>query len=435
MELQQLDHLLNWHPCAQMKDYESFKPIVVRKTYDSYIELADGRTVIDAISSWWCKSLGHNHPVLKQALLSQLEQFEHVLFAHTTHEVIVTLAQKLTTLCDGLDKVFYASDGSSAVEIALKMSLHSRMIQQQPHRKKFVALTNGYHGDTVGAMSVSDVGRFRDPYQALLFDPIFITPPYVCSTEDPIWHDASDAWAIAEKKLTPLADTITAIIFEPLLQGATGMKLYSADFLRRMAAWAKAQDIHLIADEIMTGIGRTGKMLACDHADIHPDFICLSKGLTSGFLPFSVVLTRNRIYDLFYDDSEISKAFLHSHTYSGNALGASVALATLQVIEKQKLCQRAVELQTVLCRFMQEIADETEVLQNVRALGAMVAADFSPSWMTPKTMKQFYKNAVGLGALLRPIGNTVYWLPPLTIQHSTLEELKTITLLSIRSIL
>jgi adenosylmethionine-8-amino-7-oxononanoate aminotransferase len=428
IELQALDQKFNWHPCSQMKDYELFKPLIVQRAYDSYIELTNGKIIIDAISSWWCKSLGHNHPDLKAALYAQVEKFEHVIFANTTHETIVRLSQKLTSLMRGLDKVFYAGDGSCAIEIALKMSLHTRVIQNEPQRTQFISLKNSYHGETLGALSVSDVGLYRTPYAALLFEPVFIEPLYVASTDDPQWNDASEHWSMLERSLDAYCNTATAIVIEPILQGAGGMLLYSQDFLSRLATWAKLHNIHLIADEIMTGMGRTGKMLACEHANIQPDFVCLSKGLTSGWIAFSAVLTTNAIYEIFYDDYQTGKSFLHSHTYSGNALGASLALATLEVIEKNKLCDRANQLQFLMRSYFEGIASKTGFIKNIRGIGAVIAADFTNPHSRQRLGYYFYQEAIRQGALLRSLGNTLYWLPPLTISEQTLAELNRITL-------
>jgi adenosylmethionine-8-amino-7-oxononanoate aminotransferase len=431
-EIQQLDAQYIWHPCSQMKDYELFKPLVVKRAYGSYIELSDGKKIIDAISSWWCKSLGHNHPALKKALLQQLEQFEHVILANTTNDVIVNLSQKLASLMPHLNKVFYASDGSCAVEIAIKMSLHSRIIEGKNQRTQFLALKNGYHGETLGALSVSDIGLYSAPYASVLFKTPYIEVPYVSGIEDPLWINASEEWRAAEKLLEPFHNTTTALIIEPIVQGAAGMKIYSKDFLERLANWAHQHDIHIIADEIMTGIGRTGKMLACEHTTIQPDFICLSKGLTSGWLPLSAVITTDKIYQFFYDDYGTGKAFLHSHTYSGNALAASVAVATLDVIWQESLCERANKLQKIMMSHLQDIAKQTGMLKNLRGIGAIVAADL----IVDDNRRQGYslfREAVKLGALLRPLGNTLYWFPPLLTEEKTLEELKCITLKAIQS--
>jgi adenosylmethionine-8-amino-7-oxononanoate aminotransferase len=417
-----------------MKDYEQFHPLIIKRAYGSYIELSDGKKVLDAISSWWCKSLGHSHPRLKKALMEQIDKFEHVIFANTTHETIAELSQMLGNLMPGLNKVFYAGDGSCAVEIAMKMSLHYHLLAGKPRKQKFIALKNGYHGETCGALSVSDLGLYRDPYRSMLFEPTLIEPLYVSGIDDPDWYNSQTHWKKIKPILQKQCEVTTAIIIEPILQGVGGMKVYSQDFLSRLAKFAKENDVHLIADEIMTGIGRTGKMLSCEHAMIRPDFICLSKGLTSGWMPFSAALTTDQIYQAFYDDYEKGKSFLHSHTYSGNALGASLALATLNVIQEEQLCERANQLQTIMRGFMQDIAKQTGLLRNLRGIGAVVAADLVANDLPPRAGYQLYQEAIRLGALLRPLGNTIYWMPPLNITNEELFKLKEITLQAIHNV-
>ena len=427
MELQKesLNHI--WYPCSQMKDYEQFKPLVVKSAQGSYIELADGTKMLDAISSWWCKSLGHNHPKLKKAMIDQMEKFEHVILANTTHELIVNLSERLTNLMGGLSKVFYAGDGSCAVEIAMKMSLHSRYINSDAKRNRFITLKNSYHGETVGALSVSAIGLYKNPYSSILFKPYIIDQiPYVQSIYDPLWDNCSEKWETLEKSLEKYIDSSTALIVEPIVQGAGGMKIYSKDFLNRLAKWAKKHDIHLIADEIMTGIGRTGKMLACQHANIQPDFICLAKGLTSGWLPFSAVLTTEDIYNKFYDDFSSRKTFLHSHTYSGNALGASLALETLNIIQEEQLHIR--DINPVMLKNMHEIGNKTGSLENIRGIGGIVAADLICSNDNVRLGYLTYQPAIKAGILLRPLGNTIYWLPPLNITDEEIEALKSKTM-------
>jgi adenosylmethionine-8-amino-7-oxononanoate aminotransferase len=363
-----------------------------------------------------------------------MDQFEHVIFANTTYETISNLSEILGNLMPGLNKVFYAGDGSCSVEIAMKMSLHYHLLAGNSQKRKFIALRNSYHGETCGALSVSDLGLYRDPYYSILFEPILIDPLYVNGATDPAWYDSQEHWKKVKPLLEKHCETTTAIIVEPILQGAGGMKVYSQDFLSRLAKFAKENDIHLIADEIMTGIGRTGKMLSCEHAMIKPDFICLSKGLTSGWMPFSAVLTTNQIYQAFYDDYGKGKSFLHSHTYSGNALGASVALATLKVLQEEKLCERAKQLQTIMRSAMQDIAKQTGLLANVRGIGTLVAADLVGNDLPVRAGYQLYQEAVKLGALLRPLGNTIYWMPPLNITDEELFALKEITLQAIRNI-
>ncbi len=426
-ELQELDLNINWHPCSQMKDYEIFKPLIINKAYGCYLELSNGKRIIDAISSWWCKSLGHNNFELKQALISQINKFEHVIFANTTNKTIVDLSNKLISLMSNLNKVFYAGDGSCAVEIALKMSFQSRIISGQNSKNKFIALRNGYHGETIGAMSVSGIEIYRHHYSPLLFETIFVEPIYVCGTDDRNWTDVSSYWLKIQRSLEPYIETTTAIIVEPILQGAGGMRIYSKDFLSKLYAWAKKNNIHIIADEIMTGFGRTGKMLASEFVNIQPDFICLSKGLTSGWMPFSAVLTTDNMYQIFYDDYHTGKSFLHSHTYSGNALGASLALTTLNIILNNKLYDRANRIQKIMKTHMNDIAEQTGYIKNVRGIGGVVAADLISNNKRERKGYQVYKEAVRLGLLLRPLGDTIYWLPPLIVSEETLLEMKLIT--------
>ena len=424
-----------WHPCSQMKDYETLKPLEVIGANGCYITLANGNKLIDANSSWWCKLLGHQHPRLKAAIKKQMERFEHVALTNLTNATIVTLSEKLAQLTSNLDKVFYASDGACAIEIAMKMSLHSRKIAGDKKRTQFMALENGYHGETIGALSVSDIGIYRDPYRSMLIDTNFLSPlPYVLNTQDPLWQDSQFYWERIEKKLAPFSETLTAILVEPIVQGAGGMKIYAQDFLKRLRAWTKQHHIHLIADEIMTGMGRTGKMLACQHADIEPDFLCLSKSLTGGWLPLSAVLTHQSIYDLFYDDYKKGKSFLHSHTYSGNALAASVAIEVLNLIEEENVVEKANQVGQTMYENMLTIADDTKKLSHVRSIGAMVAADLI-CYPRERVGFEIYKKAIALGAFMRPLGNTIYWLPPLSMDVDTLTKLKIITEQAIQSVL
>jgi adenosylmethionine---8-amino-7-oxononanoate aminotransferase len=425
-----------WHPCSQMKDYETFKPLIIKRAQGAYLELAGGTKIIDAISSWWCKPLGHGHPQLRAALLRQARQFEHVILANTCNETIVALSEKLARMtAQTLTKVFYASDGSAAVEIALKMSLHARKIcGEASTRHKIMALQNGYHGETMLALSVSDVGLYRQPYEDFLLTnkvSFLRDLPYVSSRHDPLWTDCSATWPAVATQLNQHAQNLTAVIIEPIVQGAGGMLIYSQDFLHRLRAWTEQHGVHLIADEIMTGFGRTGLPFACQHADIAPDFMCIGKGLTGGWLPMSAVLTANKIYDLFYDDFERGKSFLHSHTHSGNALAAAVALECLQIMDEENIYTRtATQLEPLLYQLMKEVAKQTGRITNVRGIGGMVAADLiTDEPQQPKTRLGYkvFQEAVKLGAFLRPLGNTIYWLPPLNSDDEVLQQLQKIT--------
>ncbi len=417
-----------WHPCSQMKDYATFKPLHVVSAQGCYLQLATGQIVIDAISSWWCKNLGHQRPELQQALLAQSQRFEHVILANTTNDTIVELAERLTALNPSLNKVLFASDGSCAIEMAVKLSLHSRIIQGDKQRTHFMALANDYHGETGIALALSDLGIYRDPYRALLPEVSFLQHiPYVQTSADPQWHDCSAIWPTLEEQLNQHATTLSAIVVEPILQGAGGMRIYSQDLLRRLRAWTTAHNVHLIADEILTGLGRTGTALACEHAGITPDFMCLGKGLTAGYLPMSACLTTDAIYALFYGDYQQGNSFLHSHTHAGNALAAAVANATLDILAKENIYDRVQTLQPQLLHAMQSVAARTGRLVNVRGIGGMVAADLITDDPQQRLGFAVYQRATELGALLRPLGNTLYWLPPLTIEADTLAQLRDIT--------
>lgn len=424
-----------WNPCSQMKDYEDHPLLVIKSANGALVELENGQQLIDAISSWWCHSLGHRHPKLQAALLAQMQKFEHVIFADTTYEAIVKLSEKLAGLTKTLKRMSFASDGSCAVEIAMKMSLHARYLQRDKKRSRFMALENAYHGETGMALSVSDLGQFKAPYEQGVLPQFFLKGiPYVSGIDDPLWLDCSTVWPHLEAQLNQHKDILTAVLVEPIVQGSAGMLIYSQDFLKRLRLWTAQHNIHLIADEIMTGIGRTGLPLAFQYAEIEPDFMCLSKGLTSGVLPFSVTLTTDSIYELFYDDHEKGKSFFHSHTHSGNALGASVALACLEVMESENIYKRVQDNALFLRGLMQEVIEETQVLTNLRSIGAIVAADLVNPKKMPRLGHRVFLEAIKQGAILRPLGNTVYWLPPLNIEREVLLDLQKFTRIAVLNV-
>lgn len=426
------DQSVLWHPCSQMKDYETFKPISVVAAQGVNLILEDGSKVIDAISSWWCKNLGHGHPRLKAALLKQAEKFEHVLLVNTTNGLIMELSQRLISTTEHLTKICYASDGSSAVEIALKLVTHGRVNKGQHHKTQIASLTNAYHGETLFALAVSDLGLYRAPYESVLPKIQFIENiPYVASKEDPIWHCCAEQWTVIETQLNKLKDTLNAVIIEPIVQGAAGMLIYSQDFLARLSKWCRANDVYLIADEIMTGFGRTGHLYAYQHADAAPDIVCLGKGLTSGFLPMSAVMMTEEIYQLFYSDYELGRSFLHSHTHTGNALAAAVALENLHVFAEEGVLNQVQELEPLLFENMMMVKEKTKKLQNIRYIGSVVAADILTPCKTDRAGYAVYQAAVKAGAFLRPLGNTLYWIPPLNIKINEVKKLRDITIKAI----
>ncbi len=427
---QDLKH--HWHPCTQMKDLEQHPPLIIHHAKGSYLH-TDRGPIIDAISSWWCKSLGHGFPAVINAVKEQLDQFEHVIGADTTYPVVVELAEQLAAM-SGLQHVFFASDGASAVEIAMKLALHSSQLKGYTTRRQFIALKNSYHGETLGTLSISDLGLYKKPFADFGLQCHFLQQiPYVSSRNDPLWESCSAEWPSILQELEAVKAHVCALVVEPIVQGAGGMRCYSADFLRRLSAWAKENDIYLIADEIMTGLGRTGKWLACDHAGITPDMICLSKGLTAGTMALSCVLIDNPIYDLFYHDYAEGKSFLHSHTYSGNPLAVSAALATIKTMQAEGINQQAEELGDCMRQYFQDIATQTGIITNVRSMGAIVAGDLQDNG-TQRIGYQIQQEALSRGALLRPIGNTLYWLPPLTTDRQTIAKLAEITLNSIEAV-
>ncbi|MBI2786168.1 MAG: adenosylmethionine--8-amino-7-oxononanoate transaminase [Legionella longbeachae] len=418
-----------WHPCTQMKDFELCPPLIVDKAQGSYLYTNKG-PIIDAISSWWCKSLGHGHPKVLAAISKQLNRFEHIITANTTHPQLVELAEELSKLTKK-QHIFFASDGSSAVEIAMKLTIHANQIKGFPDKNQFIALKNGYHGETLGTMSISDLGIYKAPYRSFGLNCHFIKNiPYVSGKNDPLWHNCDTHWLSIEKELETICDNVCALIVEPIIQGAGGMLCYSPDFLKKIACWAKNKNIYLIADEIMTGLGRTGEWLASDHAGVEPDLICLSKGLTSGSIPLSCVMIDSSIFDLFYDDYANGKSFLHSHTYSGNPLAVSAALATVKTMHEENIIHQAQNLGEYMLSALTEVAQISGKLSNIRGVGAVVAADFE-DLDSCRIGNKIYQHALDLGALIRPIGNTIYWLPPLNTNNEIIGKLAEITLHSI----
>ena len=426
-----------WHPCMQMKDAENFPPLEIVGAEGSYLHLKDGSRLIDAVSSWWCKSLGHGHPRLRAALLQQAHSFEHVMGSNTSTQVLVELSERLATLCPPLDKIFYAGDGSMAVEIAIKLALHAQQLKGHPNKTRFIALENGYHGESGLALGLTDLGLYRKPYASILPEPFLLRNlPYVTSTGDPLWNSCESVWPALEAQLAPWAETTAALIVEPVLQGAGGMRLYSPDLLIRLRNWTEKHGICLMVDEILTGFWRTGQWLGIDHAGIIPDLICLSKALTGGWLPFSATLIHSEIYDLFYSDYGKGRDFLHSNTYSGNALGAAVALEAMKLYAEPEMRVGVGSLAKKLESAWNQVVVASGGLDSPRFLGGMVAADLK----IPENLRhervgfQIFQAAINRGALLRNLGNTLYWLPPLNSTTEVLDRLAEITAQSIKAV-
>jgi len=407
-----------WHPCTQMKQHETLPLIPVARAKGCWLYDCEGARYLDAVSSWWVNLFGHANDNINAALREQLDTLEHAMLAGFTHEPVVELSERLSALTGGhLGHAFYGSDGASATEIALKMSFHYWRNRGKPAKTGFVSLKGSYHGETLGALSVTDVAIFKDTYAPLLRDSVQVMSPDARIADD---GESAEAYALRaaaalEAYLAGHHATTAALIVEPLVQGATGMAMYDPAYLREARRLCDRYGVHLIADEIMTGFGRTGTFFAHEQAGIRPDFLCLSKGITGGYLPLSAVLTTDEVYAAFYDD-DITRGFLHSHSYTGNALACRAALATLDIFSRQDILAANREKAARMTALAQPIAQHPRV-RHFRQCGMIWAFDVqSPA---AAFSRRFFEAALQRELLLRPIGNdagaTVYFMPPYVI--------------------
>lgn len=424
-----------WHPCTQMQDHETLPLIPIRRGQGVWLEDFDGNQYLDAVSSWWVNLFGHANPRINAALKAQLDSLEHVILAGFTHEAIIELSERLVALAPaGLTRCFYGDNGSAAIEIALKMSLHFWRNTGKPEKTRFICLENGYHGETLGALSVTDIPLFSATYAPLLREPLRAPSPDCSRREEgESWEDYSRRQFVhMESLLAEHHRDVCAVILEPLVQGAAGMKMYHPGYLTLLREACDRYGVHLIADEIAVGFGRTGTLFACEQAGITPDFLCLSKGLTAGYLPMSVVMTTENIYDAFYDRYDTLKGFLHSHSYTGNALAARAALASLDIFASDHVLQNNRELARVMAEALAPLADHPHVLE-VRQTGMIAAVELVQDkktrapydWRERRGLKIF-QHALQKGVLLRPIGNVVYFLPPYVISPEEIRLMATV---------
>jgi len=419
-----------WHPCTQMHDHETLPMVPIARAEGAWLHGHDGRRYLDAVSSWWTCLLGHRHPRIVAALKDQLDRLDHVMLAGFTHAPAIELAEALVAIAPraadaegALRRVFYADNGSSAVEVALKLSFHYWRNCGQGERTRFVALTGSYHGETLGALSVTDIALYRKTYAPLLLEPIFAPSPDA--------YDAApgeSAAACAVRRLGELrailerdGRTISAVIVEPLVQCAGGMRMYDPSYLTGLRALCDEFGVHLIADEIAVGFGRTGTLFACEQGAIAPDFLCLSKGLTGGTLPLSAVLTTKRVYDAFYAEYSAGKAFLHSHSYTGNPIACRAALATLSVLRDEPVLERNRAFAAHLGKRLAPLATHPNVA-DVRQTGMIAAIELvrdkatrEPFPSTERRGLRVYRHGLERGVVLRPLGNVVYFMPPFCV--------------------
>ena len=419
-----------WHPCTQMKDHEWLPLVPIRRGEGVWLEDFEGQRYLDAISSWWVNLFGHANPFINSRIQQQLGELEHVILAGFTHRPAVELARRLVDVTpDNLDKVFFADNGSSAVEVALKMSFHFWRNTGQSQKTRFVTLSNSYHGETLGALAVGDVELYKETYEPLLLRAITVPSPDGFGREQGVDYETHGRriFAATRETLERHADTICAIIVEPLVQCAGGMRMYDPVYLTLLREACDELGIHLIADEIAVGFGRTGTMFACEQASISPDFMCLSKGRTGGYLPLSAVLTSDAVYDAFYDDYTNLTAFLHSHSYTGNPLGCAAALATLDLLADGSVFAANRAKAARMRDAVADLEDHPHVGE-IRQHGMILALELvrDRSSLTPYPWQErrglrVYQHGLRNGVLLRPLGNVVYFMPPYVIEDEQID--------------
>jgi len=430
-----------WHPCTQMREHPDVLPLVpIERGAGAWLVGRDGRRYLDAVSSWWTNLFGHAEPRIAQAIATQAMTLEHVILAGFSHQPAVELAEKLLAIAPRqpdrapLAKVFYADNGSAGVEVALKMAFHWFRNRGEDRRSKFVALENGYHGETIGALSVGDIPLYRRVYAPLLAEALFAPSPdaYLCEPGETAVDRANRAGDALADLLQRHAGEICALILEPRVQCAGGMRMHDPQYLRRARELCDTHGVFLIADEIAVGFGRTGTMFACEQSGVQPDLLCLSKGLTGGFLPLAAVLCTQAIYDGFLDDSR-ERAFLHSHSYTGNPLACAAALASLAIFESDGVLAR----NRVTASRMTELATplaELSPVADIRQAGMILAFELTQGGdkRTPfdpalRIGLRAYRAALERGVVLRPLGDTLYWMPPYCIDDEQLELLARVT--------
>lgn len=430
-ELEKKDLKYIWHPCTQMKDLEDLPPVVIEKGKGCYLYDIHGNSYLDCISSWWTNIFGHSNPRINKAIEKQLSEIEHVIFAHFSNKTAIELSEKLVKITpEGLSKVFFSDNGSSAVEIALKMSFQYYQQIGKNKKIKFAAISGAYHGETIGALSVGDLDLYNKIYKPLMIDTIRVEGPdcYRCKYGKERCTCSAECFEAMEKTLAKRHDELCAIIVEPMVQGAAGMRMYSPVYLKKLRKACDCYDIILIADEIAVGFGRTGKMFACNHADISPDLMCLSKGISAGYMPMSAVLTTDKVYNAFYDDYDKLKTFIHSHTYAGNAMACAAAIESLKIFEDQNIIEKNIEKSKYIRDLTIERAKNNNFVGDVRSLGMITAIELVKDKNTKESFPWkdrvgygIYKIALKKGLLLRPIGDILYFMPPYVIEKEEIE--------------
>lgn len=428
--LEKRDLDLIWHPCSQMKDYETLPPMIIDHGEGVWLYDIYGKKYLDIVSSWWANLLGHCNKTINAGIKEQLDKLEHVIFANFSHRPAIELAEQLKEITPPKIKKFHFNDnGSAAVECALKMAFQFYQQGGKPEKKRFMCLTEGYHGETIGALSVGSLDLYAKLYQPMMMDNIHIEAPdcYRCPYGKQRDCCQCECFEKAEKAFAKHGHETAAMIAEPLLQGSAGMRIYPPLYLKKLRGLCDKYDVKLILDEIATGFGRTGTMFACEQAGISPDILCISKGLTGGYLPMSVTCVSEEIYDAFYADYSEGRAFMHSHTYAGNPLGCAAALAVQKIFREQPILKTAGENAKWLTAEMENAFGRHKNVGEIRHIGLIHAIELvkNPETKEPfaeakRTGYAIYKRALQYGLILRPLGDVLYFNPPLTITRAEL---------------
>lgn len=422
-----------WHPCSQMKDYEEFPPLIIDRGQGAYLYDNNGKAYLDAVSSWWVNLFGHCHPRINRAIQNQLAKLEHVIFANCSHRPAIELAERIVGLTpEGLNKVFFADNGSSAVEVALKLSFQYHQQTGHPQKTQFLSICEAYHGETLGALSVGGLGLYNEVYRPLLLNTHIVQGPdcFRCRYGKERDDCEVQCFETLEQKVATLHAQLAGIIIEPLIQCAAGMKIYPPAYLRKLRALCSQYQVHFIADEIAVGFGRTGTMFACDQGTVSPDLMCLSKGLTAGYLPLSLTLTTEEIYQAFYDDYLKLKAFMHSHSYTGNPIACAVACESLNIFAQENILVQNRAKAALIREMAGDLAQRHPYIGEYRQLGMVGALELVEDKRDKKAFDwrrrvgyQIYRIALEKGVLLRPLGNVIYFMPPYIINQADIERM------------
>ncbi|MDD4376728.1 MAG: adenosylmethionine--8-amino-7-oxononanoate transaminase [Eubacteriales bacterium] len=432
MNLVEKDLKYVWHPCSQMKDYEELPPIVIDHGKGVFLYDINGKEYIDVVSSWWCNLFGHCNEKIGNAVKKQLDKLEHVIFANFSHEGAINLCEELSEIVpEGLTKFNFSDNGSSSIECALKLAFQYQNQTGHLNKTKFMCLSEGYHGETIGALSVGSMDLYAKMYKPMLMDSIHVQAPdcYRCIFGQTRETCQCQCFANMEKAFKEYGNETAAVIVEPLVQGSAGMRIYPPLYLDKLRKLCDENNVLLIADEIATGYGRTGKMFAFDYCNSSPDIMCISKGLTGGYMPMAMTITTDKIYNVFYDDYNKGKAFMHSHTYSGNPLGCAAALAVLQIFKEEDILEKANENAKYFNKAVLEELGDYESVGEIRSIGLINAIEIVKDKSTKEAFDpklrighEIFKMALKEGLILRPLGDVMYFNPPLTISRNEMDQ-------------